>query len=171
MADIWFISDTHLGHNNILTFLHDGVRLRQFDNIHHMEECIFDNWITVVRPQDKVYHLGDVSFTQDAFLRMKLLPGHKRLVRGNHDKFKTKFYLEVFEEVYGVRQIDRYWLSHVPMHPVNIEAHKINIHGHMHKNTIASPKYFNASVECINYTPVNFEVIKEIWDKNFSRET
>lgn len=171
MADLWFISDLHLGHKNILGFKRqDGTPLRSFENTWQMEATIFQRWSETVKVQDKVYVLGDVAFTRDSLLRMSSLPGHKRLVRGNHDGFQMKAYLSVFEEIYGVRQIDGYWLTHVPMHPQSMTGRaKINIHGHLHANHVKlpdsrpDPRYFNVSVEQIDYRPINFEEIKKHW--------
>jgi len=166
MAEVWFISDTHLGHKNILKFKnYDGTMLRDFSSIYEMEEVIFDNWSKTVSPQDKVYHLGDVAFTKYSLARMKELPGHKRLVRGNHDTFKTSDYLNIFEEIHGVRQIDGYWFTHIPMHPECLgDRAKLNVHGHLHKNFINDCRYLNVSVEQINYTPINFDEIKSIYE-------
>lgn len=168
MAEIFVISDTHFGHANILKFLRkDGTRLRNFSSLEEMTQQIIDNWNRVVRPQDKVYHCGDVAMG-NAVEELKVfdrLMGHKRLVRGNHDLLDTKVYLKYFDDVYGVRQLNGVWLTHVPMHLDSAEAPrvKVNIHGHLHANVIDHPKYFNASVECINYTPISIdEVLKKV---------
>ena len=165
MSEVFVISDTHFGHANILNFIHyDGMNLRPFHSVDEMNYTMVERWNDVVRPQDKVYHLGDAVFGKKNMFMLGLLNGKKRLVRGNHDLFPTKLYLEYFDEVYGVRQINGVWLTHVPMHLdcVSQERVKMNIHGHLHKNFIDHPKYFNASVERINYTPISIdEIIKE----------
>lgn len=180
MSDVWFISDTHLGHNNILNFKrNDGSPLRDFKTVYEMEGIIFDNWCKLVKPADKVYHLGDVAFTKGSLERMQALPGHKRLIRGNHDGFKLKTYAAVFEEIYGVRQIDGYWFTHVPMHPQSVGRAKLNVHGHLHANRVMryaedfdvntedsiDRQYYNVSVELTDYSPVNFDSIKEYYDR------
>lgn len=121
-----------------------------------------ENWNRVVKPEDKVYHLGDFCFTDGGMKLAGLLNGHKRLVKGNHDLRKLKDYAQYFEDIFGARQIDGYWLTHIPMHPdgVNQPRVKANIHGHLHANLINHPKYVNVSVEQINYTPINFDEIK-----------
>lgn len=159
MVDVFVISDLHLGHKNILKFENNGKPLRKFSCLEEMHETIISNWHSVVKPQDKVYVLGDVSFKVELLEIFKRLPGHKRLVRGNHDLFDTQVYLKYFDDVYGVRQLNGVWLTHCPMHQDSVDAPrvKMNIHGHLHANKINHPKYFNASVECINYTPVSIE--------------
>ena len=161
---VFLISDLHLGHENILRFDRpDGTKLRpNFRDLHHMHAVICENWCRVVSPQDKVYVLGDVAFKKDALELMRGWPGHKRLVRGNHDLFTTNTYFGIFEEIYGVRQLDGYWLTHVPMHPESLSGRaKANIHGHLHANKLVDKRYVNVSVECIDYTPVDFEDIKK----------
>lgn len=161
MPELFLISDTHFGHKNILSFTnHDGTPLRPFESLTEMHIKMIENWNSVVSPKDKVYHLGDVAFSVDGLNLMQMLNGKKRLVRGNHDLFKISRYARHFEEVYGVRQIDGYWLTHVPMHPHCVDEQRVkgNIHGHLHSNTIPSQKWLNVSVEQIDYTPISFDV-------------
>lgn len=168
MSEVWLISDTHFGHKNILGFKRDdGSPLRNFDTCHDMDMTMVENWNKVVKPTDKVYHLGDVAFTDAGLKLLGLCNGHKRLVKGNHDQFKTRRYMEHFEEIYGVRQIDGFWMTHVPMHIGSLNRAKANIHGHLHANKVQgelSEKYFNVSVECIGYTPINFDIIKDTYE-------
>jgi calcineurin-like phosphoesterase family protein len=162
--DIFVISDLHLGHRNILKFEHNGEPLRNFADLDEMHQTIVDNWKRVVKPTDKVYVLGDVAFRVECMGIFDYLPGHKRLVLGNHDLFDIQVYAKHFQKVHGVRQLNGVWLTHVPMHQPSVEAPrvKLNIHGHLHANKIDHPKYFNASVECIDYTPIAIEEVLKI---------
>ncbi len=97
----------------------------------------------------------------------KCLNGHKRLVKGNHDKYKLKEYAQYFEEVYGVRHLPGFVMSHVPLHPKSLERWGLNLHGHLHRGLVMNGKkpdenYFNVSVERINYTPIAIEEIAKI---------
>ncbi len=56
MSNIWFTSDTHFGHANIIRFCD-----RPFKDIQEMNERLIANWNAVVRPGDSVYHMGDFS--------------------------------------------------------------------------------------------------------------
>ena len=162
MPEIFVISDTHLGHANILKFeRNDGSPLRPFTSLDEMHLAILTNWNKTVTPRDKVYHLGDVAWSQEALKILALCNGKKRLIRGNHDGFKTRTYLQYFDEVYGVRQINGVWLTHVPMHHDSVAETrvKVNIHGHLHAKRIDHGKYFNASVEQINYTPISIDQV------------
>ena len=167
MSNIFLISDTHFGHANILKFLReDGSRVRTFNSVQEMDEHMVDRWNSVVRPQDKVYHLGDVVMgnKQVNLEILKRLNGHKRLVRGNHDDCQTKWYLQYFEEIYATRLLDRMLCSHYPIHTDSIGKSIGNVHGHVHNNIAAlalGPRYFNVSVEVINYTPMPLEEVKK----------
>lgn len=172
MVNTFFISDTHFGHSNILTFLRaDGTKLREFESIEEHDEHIVKCWNEVVRPQDKVYHLGDVVINRKALPIFSRLNGHKRLVRGNHDIFRTKEYLEYFEEIYGCRVIDRIIFTHIPIHEDCLARFRCNVHGHLHSNKVLTtnwgePKidsrYMNVSCEQVNYTPISLDEINTI---------
>ena len=86
--DIWVISDTHFNHENILKFTdNEGKLVRDFTSLEEMNETMVDKWNSVVKPGDKVYHLGDVFFGEQAWFK-KMWPrlkGAKRLIVGNHD--------------------------------------------------------------------------------------
>ena len=61
--DIWVISDTHFDHANILNFTDAvGKPTRNFADVEAMNEHMIERWNSVVKPGDKVYHLGDVLF-------------------------------------------------------------------------------------------------------------
>ena len=162
MVEIFVIADTHLGHKRVLEFTRDdGTPLRPFKSLEEMHTTIAERWNSVVTSRDKVYHLGDVAFTRSALGLIGMLNGKKRLVRGNHDLFPTRLYLDYFDEVYGVRKIDGVWMTHVPMHWGSVAQSRVtvNIHGHLHEKVIRRPKYFNACVERIGYTPVSIDEV------------
>lgn len=163
----YVISDTHFGHANILTFKrNDGSPLRIFNNIEEMDEHMVTQWNKTVRPVDKVYHLGDCVINRKSLPILARLNGHKRLVRGNHDIFTTKDFMQYFEEIYGVRVLPKLGviLSHIPIHPESLSRWKYNIHGHLHANHVKKwfglfkdKRFKNVAVEQINYTPVDIE--------------
>jgi calcineurin-like phosphoesterase family protein len=167
MTNIWVIADTHFGHKNILTFTRkDGSLIRGavFKSIEQHDEILINNWNSLVRPQDHVYHLGDVVINRHFLGLVKRLNGHKRLVRGNHDVARTKEFLEVgFSEIYGVRVWPKHHLifSHVPLHPDSLSSRGwINIHGHLHENLVRDSnghiddRYRCVSVEHTDYKPL-----------------
>ena len=163
MSKTFLISDTHFGHANILTFKkQNGDPLRSFHNIVEHDEHLIEQWNKTVSPNDKVYHLGDVGFKNFTALGVILsrLNGTKVLIKGNHDNFKLSQYQQYFKDVRASHQLDKFILTHIPIHPQSIGRWKANIHGHLHANTLDDPRYFNVSVEQINYTPLDFEFIR-----------
>lgn len=102
MKNIWFISDTHILHENIVHNLGSG---RPFTNMDHMVSSIRNNWIQNVKPDDDIYHLGDAAmgdFTESIKF-FEDLPGNKFFVPGNHDKIfsgNTKNHIERFLPFY-----------------------------------------------------------------------
>lgn len=166
MSNIFLIADTHFGHKNILSFLkEDNSLLRPFfkDIVEHDEYLIY-KWNKTVSPKDKVYHLGDVGFTNFTTFSKVLqrLHGEKILIKGNHDIFKLSQYMQHFKDVRATHTLDRMVLSHVPIHPDSLTRWDINIHGHLHDRFIKDKRYINVSVEHLNdYTPISFEELKE----------
>ncbi len=177
----FLISDTHFGHTNTWQkfTVEDGSPLRPFTSTEEMDETMVDNWNKTVRPQDTVYHLGDVVIARRNLETVKRLNGRKILIRGNHDIFRDKDYYEAgFEQIHGVRVfVDKFILSHIPLHPDCVgERFKRNVHGHLHGNRIMGgwqhdwaedvevpdPRYLCVCVEQINYTPVSFDDVMKM---------
>lgn len=165
MNDIWLISDMHFGQTKILDFKRDdGITpLRDFQSIDHMHESLIDNWNSVVKTGDKVLVLGDVAFSTKAYdvIMPKLNGNTKYLIRGNHDRFSETRYRNHFNKIHGVYVFEGFALTHVPIHEFSGSRWKGNIHGHTHHRNIPDPFYFNVSCENINYTPINFEEIRD----------
>jgi len=173
MSNCFVISDTHFGHSNILTFKRtDGTPLREgFTSIKDHDLELIKRWNSVVNKGDKVYHLGDVGFTNFPYIKniFDALNGTKVLIKGNHDNFKLSQYMQIFKDVRATHVLDKWVLSHVPVHPQSLDRWKGNLHGHLHEHCIMETipglgkqddsRYRNLCVEHINYTPVPFEEI------------
>lgn len=156
MSNVFFIGDPHLGHRNIVKFRkHLG-----FASEKEHREWIMDNWQSVVGRRDKVFVMGDAAFGEDALKEFDKLYGNKILVRGNHDDgWNARDALRYFNDVHGMIKYKGFWLTHCPIHPNELWG-KVNIHGHVHTNTVNDPRYFNVSVENINGTPILFQDIQ-----------
>lgn len=169
---IWFISDTHFSHQNILNFTVNeaGDKLRPgFRDISHMDEIIIQKWNSVVKPSDHVYHLGDVAMKRAVLPIAKRLNGHKRLLFGNHDIFDYQEYAKAgFEKMAAMRVLDGMIFTHLPVHPSQLARFKINVHGHLHNNRVLlenkhpDQRYLNVCVERTDYTPISLEAIKSM---------
>jgi calcineurin-like phosphoesterase family protein len=161
MKTKFVISDLHLGHTNICKFLRsDGItKVRPWDNTDVMNEAIIENWNRVVGPNDIVYNLGDVVINRRYLELLSRLNGEQHLILGNHDIFHHSDYAKYFYRICGSVKLDNYILSHYPVHVDSI-THRRNIHGHLHDTDIPDSRYFNVSVENINYTPVSLDELK-----------
>lgn len=175
MAQIWLHSDWHWLHENIYHFTYtdsQGIQRRVREQFQHAKEAdvyIEQRWRDLIRPQDHVYVLGDLTMYREnhmstAFVALwKSLPGHKRLILGNHDHLKPKWYVEAgFQKIRGAHILDRILLSHIPVHPSAIPAKLLgNVHGHTHAHEDIGPRYLNVCVERTNYEPVPLEWAQE----------
>jgi calcineurin-like phosphoesterase family protein len=173
MVNIYVISDTHFGHENSLKWLDsEGNKLRPFDTVEELNNTMITNWNNTVKPEDHVYHLGDVVIKKEHLELVKQLNGHKRLCKGNHDQQTLKEYIAVgFQEIYGVRVFPglKCILSHIPIHPECLKEDWINVSGHLHSNNLSDRRYINVSVEQINYTPVLLEdILKQRRNENIN---
>lgn len=150
----WLISDTHFGHSNILTFTPP----RPFKDISEHDQTLIDNWNAVVKPGDKIYHLGDVGFKNATYLGriLSCLNGEKVLIKGNHDQLKLSQYHLYFKDIRAYHQLDRILLAHIPVHPDSLGRWKGQVHGHTHFRCLADKRYMNISVEQTGYAPIEF---------------
>lgn len=160
--ETFFISDLHLGHKAILEFSGAWRGGTTLDD-HH--DWLIKQWNSVVKPDDRVYVLGDVCFGKDYMYILHRLNGWKDLVRGNHDKLSTSTYLEYFNHVYGLLKWEGYWLSHAPIHPMELRG-KMNMHGHVHQHTIPDERYLSVTVENLEGIPLSATRLKEIFTKD-----
>ena len=144
----------------------NGSKLRVFDDVEHMNETMVENWNKTVTQNDKVYHLGDVGFKSFSALKsiMDRLNGKKILIKGNHDNLKLSQYAQMFSDVRAYHVLDGMVLSHIPIHPDSLNRWKANIHGHLHNNILEDNRYFNVSVERIDYAPIDFERIRSLFN-------
>ena len=130
------------------------------------ELLVAESWTTQVQKDDIVYCLGDICLGDKVKVHeqyIKPMPGHKILIRGNHDKEKDNWYREHgWDEVHDQLRIKRPWrvlLSHVPQ--VDDGSFDINIHGHFHNNQhrASNPKWMAMrtakhrllALECVDY--------------------
>lgn len=161
MGNIFLTADTHFSHGGVCKFLrNDGSKLRPWDNPEEMDEYMIQEWNKLVRPNDKVYHLGDVVIARKALAVLERLNGDKVLIKGNHDIFKITDYLKHFRDVRGYHVMDKMLLSHIPVHPDSKGRFVANVHGHTHANVLEDPWYVCVCVEQTDYRPIAFEEIR-----------
>lgn len=81
----YYISDLHFFHENLIR----AMDKRAFDSVEAMNSYMIEQWNSVVRRNDEVVILGDLSIERWDKTEpiVKELKGKKYLVTGNHDKF------------------------------------------------------------------------------------
>ena len=146
-----------------------GIRIRErFKDADEGDTYMIKGWGELIRPEDHIYHLGDVCMNREnhgaeGFVKlMQSLPGHKRLVLGNHDHLKMRWYIEAgFQKIRGSALVDGLLLTHYPVHESSIGPRAIgNVHGHTHDHPDIGPRYLNVSCERTNYEPIPIEEVK-----------
>ncbi len=163
MSEIFFTSDLHFNHRNC------ALKWRGFYSIEAHNQYIIDKWNSKVGKRDVVYVLGDVSLSVTGIREVRKLNGIKHLILGNHDHSNVEHYIGLFNRIRAFDSIKKtFVLSHIPVHPQNLEyrLEMPNVHGHIHKasETVYNlgPNYFNVNLEFHNYLPLSFDEIKEI---------
>lgn len=155
---IWFTSDTHFGHNNII-----GYCRPQFSSLDEMEAHIIDLWNSSVRAEDLVYHLGDFAWkTEDAKRVRPQLNGTIRLIVGNHDDIPSLVAAGLFQRIYLWKQFREFGFtaSHIPMRLDQLRHGAKNLHGHVHGNLTGLETFHrDVSVESTGFAPVAFDEI------------
>jgi calcineurin-like phosphoesterase family protein len=183
MPAVFLYSDPHFGHQGVCKFMrNDGVtKLRPWDNVEEMDEHLVKVYNERVRPNDKVYFLGDVVINRRALSTLARLNGDKVLIRGNHDIFRDDEYRPYFRELRAYHVMNGMILSHIPVHEASLGRFGNNIHGHLHANRVmkargvnaktgeilysdeVDPRYHCVCVEATDFAPILFEdVIKRI---------
>ena len=164
---VWFTSDRHVGHTNIIRYCS-----RPFYYVEEMNQALMDNWNAVVGPNDLVYDLGDItmSYKKEKMLEIyNQLNGRKILIEGNHDKHKT-IPVDAFESVHKALQIIGEGYDFILVHdPATASANHMDgqkyLCGHLH----SSPErrvYYNwidVGVDAHNFTPVSLETILKLF--------
>lgn len=115
-SKVWFTSDTHFWHKNILKFCRP-----KFQTVEEMNEEIIKQWNARVKEDDTVFHLGDFCWGNSTQWEetLKRLNGHIYLILGNHDvKNLNERSMSYFDSVSFQRQIviegRSVYLNHYP---------------------------------------------------------
>ena len=161
MPNIFITSDTHFGHANIIKLCK-----RPFASVEEMDETLIANWNAVIRPGDRVYHLGDFchhtrNIAQKCTL-LKRLNGYTSLILGNHDDpvsikhTSIPWYGE--PEMYRELSIDgkaRAILFHYPIVEWNgWYRGNLHFHGHQHNTkALQAERRIDVGVDANNFKP------------------
>lgn len=185
---IWFTSDLHFNHTNLLKL----GRGRPFSSIEEHDETLISNWNKVVSKDDLVYILGDISINcnQDKLTNyFKKLNAAKHVILGNHDRKKEMTFLLKENLIQSIRDYHeikysigeksyKFILGHYPILEFN-GAFKTNgalVHIHCYGHTHGINNYdriykklgflaYHIGVDTNNYTPICIDSIIEKAEK------
>ena len=179
---IYFCSDIHFYHNNILKFVPE--RQEKFGDMDTMNKEIVKAWNKTVTLYDTVFFLGDFSFKRRAFNEiLPMLNGNINFIMGNHD---WKYYKEInkccnyvtTEQTMFIDGLCVYMI-HDPAEATPKDNVNLVLHGHVHEKWKTAHKvitvfdegkqqnvskkigcpYMNMSVEQWDYKPVSWESV------------
>ena len=177
---IFFSSDHHFGHYNIIKYCN-----RPYKDVSHMNEDMIRRWNERVQPEDLLFYLGD--FALDIRYVDSVLPrlsGKKHLILGNHDlAFKKYKYVSRYLQA-GFQTISRKieWeiegklitMNHFPFkgegdnkdYIERFTDYRLSKHnglhlvmGHVHDSYKIKDNMVNVGVDVWDYYPVSLEEI------------
>lgn len=178
---VFFTSDTHFGHINILKYCN-----RPFENINEHDKELIKRWNNKVGKDDIVFHLGDVGFEHPKKIHeyLEKLNGKIYLVIGNHDwrsiiKQQAWRFEDITQQINMKIDGQHIILNHYPMlcySGVYREKPTWQLYGHVHSgplsingadNSRLSMCYstqYDVGVDNNNFAPVSFIELKNIID-------
>lgn len=175
MHDIWFTSDFHFGHFNIIRYCH-----RPFADTQEMDAAIFGRMNSCVKPNDVLYFLGDFCMgraEQVIVYRKRLACRTIHFIEGNHDKTARKLQhlfasWNSLSEINVVKQ--RIVLCHYAMRVWPHHAQGAwHLYGHSHGNLPDEPLSFSldVGVGTHDFRPWHFDEIQTVMNaKAVARE-
>ncbi len=170
MSETYYLADTHLCHSNIHKFRSkpDGTG---FESADEHDTFVMDTWNTFIPPKAKVIIAGDAAFNVRGLQKLASLHGDKHIVAGNHDKAVATMMQYVGKvSAMDMKSVDGFHTitTHIPIHFSQLERWHLNIHGHVHANSIDDPRYYNISLEALQFIPITLDeiladVTKKLW--------
>jgi len=172
MSSVFFTADEHHHHANIIKFCH-----RPFNDVIDMREKLIENHNKLVRPGDRVYHIGDMfwrtlSVKEVLDIRYRL-NGEHYFIFGNHDEvFKNE---AVRNSFIWCRERENLKISGYPNIVLDHFAGRVwhgshkgawQLYGHSHGDLPEDGSLsFDVGVDAQNYFPISLEDVKVKMDK------
>ena len=160
MTKIFFTSDTHFNHKNILTYCPN----RPYGSIEEMNADMVRIWNDTVGVEDTVYFIGDFAMGQKQYHVefMNALNGTIKIVPGNHDYYLRKLkkdgglppHVELLPPIYNLTIENQHIvLCHFPIaewegmtgHSSDGRTGVLHFHGHCHgtRGAISAPDRYD----------------------------
>lgn len=183
---IFFTSDTHFGHENILKYCN-----RPFSSIEEHDNELIKRWNEKVPEDGIVFHLGDIGFCSESYLKDILTKVNGKIywIIGNHDwKRMTHGVISRFEYVTQqmVIRIGKkiIYLNHFPFlcFSGSNRSKVWNLYGHVHTSSYADsgfdtprlsltwPTQYDVGVDNNNFTPISFNEVNNIISKRIQEQ-
>lgn len=177
---IFFTSDLHFGHQNIIRYSN-----RPWETTKEMDKALIENWNSVIGKDDIVFDLGDFAFASSWRWKeiLSRLNGRHYLILGNHDIIRwpgdeiMKLFDGVFQQL--ILKIDErvVYLNHYPYLCFGgawcaPQDAVYQLFGHVHSGPHNSgkdkgrlnglfPYQYDVGVDNNNYTPISWKEIQE----------
>jgi calcineurin-like phosphoesterase family protein len=156
---IFFTSDMHLGHKNIIKY-----SSRPFSSVEEMDQTIIDNYNSVVKQGDTVYDLGDFCFRNPKlYLDRFNVPSIR--IKGSHDHDIKEPYILIIKPS-GL--VDDFFnqilitLCHYAMRSWELSHYgSWHLFGHHHGMLEPYGLSFDVGVDCWDFYPVSLEQVRE----------
>lgn len=171
MSDIYFTSDIHFGHRNIIEYCN-----RPFNSVEEMDEGIIKKINARVKKGDRLYFLGDLSFYKMRDIHkmhdiLSRINGQKFWIRGNHDYRDTVKelgqYFEWARDYYELK-VDKQFivLSHFPFSVWHRQHHGAwHLHGHTHGSYQGQGKILDVGIDSHpDFNIFSFDEVKSFMD-------
>lgn len=172
---VYFVSDTHYDHSNIIKYTD-----RPFESCSEMNKEMIRRWNEIVSKDDVVYHLGDLTFGDTNRVKnlIDTLNGTIHFITGNHDRPTSKVRNEFasfqsYKEINIDQEDSNYPLTiclfHYPMEIWNKRHYgAIHLHGHEHTGVrLTGKNRVDVGVDSWNYRPVSLERIRYECDHGY----
>ncbi len=171
---VWFTGDQHWGHSKMVRSDYSD---RPFSTVEEMNEAMVQAWVERVKPGDRVYHLGDVTWGrfEDVVDR---LPGQLYLVLGNHDVNRTakhSRWIWARDAAYIKVEGQKIHLSHYAFETWRSSHHgSWHLHGHSHGNLAPRGRRLDVGVDNLHdgqyagvppYAPWAFDEVRLVMDR------
>jgi len=185
---VWFTSDLHFNHNNIIT----KFQFRPFKDVTDMQEQLILKWNSVVEIDDFIFILGDFSMHLTKEENKKILQklnGIKYFILGNHDNLRQtpKECFENIKDIMDIKveekkgKVTQISLCHYPMLSWKGSHHgSWQLYGHLHgeysnkelsndsfnlKGALRTKQQLDVGTDVHDFFPISYSEVKELLKK------
>ncbi len=170
---IYFTSDWHVGHANVLVF-----DQRPFRDLDHMHSVLVNNYNATVGADDTCYFLGDMGLSKTEVVASVVarLQGTRILILGNHDRGRAAMLRAGFDAVMNMAALEvagsLVTMTHCPLRGVWREdcssmrgaAEGDNWHGESRHTAYSVPDFGQFHLHGHTHKPPEGRILGRQWD-------